>query len=109
VSYALDEGTHQTMTIAERRNNFIIRWSRQCEDLADVFLLSIGPTEIMFDAVCEYRNGSGIRTIRAARLRPKIVVVISAAQAKRHQMITTYVLERLVGNTGDPTAGPSQL
>ena len=34
------------------------------EDLADAFVRSIGPTEIMFDAVCEYRDGSGVRTIR---------------------------------------------
>jgi SAM-dependent methyltransferase len=34
------------------------------EDLADAFVRSIGPTEIMFNAVCEYFDGSGIRTIQ---------------------------------------------
>jgi SAM-dependent methyltransferase len=31
---------------------------------ADAFIRSVGPKEIVFDAVCTYRNGSGIRTIR---------------------------------------------
>jgi hypothetical protein len=44
------------------------------EDLADAFVRSIGPTEIMFDAVCEYLDGSGIRTIRLLKA-PALLVL----------------------------------
>jgi hypothetical protein len=44
------------------------------EDMADTFVRSIGPTEIMFEAVCEYRDGSGIRTIRLLKA-PTLLVV----------------------------------
>jgi SAM-dependent methyltransferase len=44
------------------------------EDLADTFVRSIGPAEIMFDAVCEYLDGSGIRTIRLLKA-PALLVL----------------------------------
>jgi hypothetical protein len=44
------------------------------EDLADAFVRSIGPTEIMFDAECEYLDGSGIRTIRLLKA-PALLVL----------------------------------
>jgi hypothetical protein len=47
---------------------------RAREDLADAFVRSIGPTEIMFDAVCEYLDGSGIRTIRLLKA-PALLVL----------------------------------
>jgi hypothetical protein len=34
------------------------------EKPADAIVRSIGPTEVMFEAICEYLDGSGIRTIR---------------------------------------------
>lgn len=34
------------------------------ENLSDAFIRSIGPKEIVFEAVCTYLDGSGIRTIR---------------------------------------------
>jgi SAM-dependent methyltransferase len=33
-------------------------------NIADTFVRSIGPTEILFEAVCKYRDGSEIQTIR---------------------------------------------
>jgi hypothetical protein len=33
-------------------------------DLADAFVRSVGPSEIMFNAVCEYIDGSGVRTLQ---------------------------------------------
>lgn len=44
------------------------------EDLADAFVRSIGPTEVMFEAICEYVDGSGIRTIRLLKA-PTLLVV----------------------------------
>jgi SAM-dependent methyltransferase len=37
------------------------------EDLADTFVRSVGPTEIMFNAVCEFLDGSGTRTLQLLR------------------------------------------
>jgi hypothetical protein len=34
------------------------------EDLADVIVRSVGPTEVMFEAICKYVDESGIRTLR---------------------------------------------
>jgi len=44
------------------------------EDLADVIVRSFGPTEVLFEAVCEYVNGSGIRTIRLLKT-PTLLVL----------------------------------
>lgn len=44
------------------------------DDLADVFLRSVGPTEIMFNAVCEYIDGSGTRTLQLLKA-PSLLVV----------------------------------
>lgn len=43
-------------------------------DLADAFVRSIGPTEILFDAVCEYLDGSGTRTIQLLKA-PAVLVL----------------------------------
>jgi SAM-dependent methyltransferase len=44
------------------------------EDLADTFVRSIGPTEVMFEAVCEYLDGSGTRIVRLLRA-PTLLLV----------------------------------
>jgi hypothetical protein len=44
------------------------------EDLADTFVRSVGPTEIMFNAVCEFLDGSGTRTLQLLRA-PTILVL----------------------------------
>jgi SAM-dependent methyltransferase len=44
------------------------------QDLADAFVRSIGPTEVMYEAVCEYLDGSGIRTIQVL-WAPTLLVV----------------------------------
>ena len=44
------------------------------EGVADTFVRSVGPTEMMFEAVCEYRDRSGIRTIRLLKA-PTLLVL----------------------------------
>jgi hypothetical protein len=44
------------------------------EDLADAFVRSVGPTEVMFNAVCEYIDGSGTRTLQLLRA-PTLLVL----------------------------------
>lgn len=43
-------------------------------DLADAFIRSVGPTEIMFNAICEYIDGSGTRTLQLLRA-PTLLVL----------------------------------
>jgi hypothetical protein len=44
------------------------------EDLADAIVRSLGPTEIMFEAVCKYVDGSGTRTLRLMKT-PTLLVL----------------------------------
>ena len=44
------------------------------DDLADVMVRSFGPTEVMFEAVCTFLNGSGVRTLRLLKT-PTLLVL----------------------------------
>src|SRR5262249_49243871 len=44
------------------------------EDLADLFVRSIGPTEVLFTATCDYVDGSGIRTLKLLKA-PTLLVL----------------------------------
>jgi SAM-dependent methyltransferase len=63
----------EIVSLASFRELSALKLSLQA-DLADAFVRSIGPTEIMFDAVCEYLDGSGIRTIQLLKAPAFLVV-----------------------------------
>jgi len=44
------------------------------EDAADAIVRSLGPTDLMFEAVCEYFDGSGVRTLRLLKT-PTLLVL----------------------------------
>jgi hypothetical protein len=44
------------------------------EELADVMVRSFGPTETMFEAVCTFVDGSGVRTLRLLKA-PTLLVL----------------------------------
>jgi hypothetical protein len=63
----------EIVSLASFRELSSLKMSFQ-EGVADTFVRSVGPTEIMFEAVCEYRDRSGIQTIRLLKA-PTLLVL----------------------------------